>query len=99
MSIARIKWDYMSEPECQSGDIVVLVQHGEAEIARYITPKPAGAPGGGGNYVFEICDNEDGLEQDVFKFIASQYPEIVHKEDEPLLFLCPVEFSKRAIWA
>ncbi len=54
MKIKIIDWDYRSNPSCQNGDIVVLVQYGEAEIAKYITPKPSGAPKGDENFVFEI---------------------------------------------
>jgi|GEM_PF-2482814 len=98
MNIEQINWDYDSDPPCKNGDIVVLVQYGEAEIAKYITPKPKGAPADGGNFIFEICDNEDDLEENAFKAISKQYPDVKQKTDDPLLFLCPIEFAKKAIW-
>ena len=98
MNIEKISWDYDSDPKCDNGDIVVLVQYGEAEIAKYISPKPNGAPKEGGNFIFAMCDNEDDLEHEVFQVIAMQFPEIKSKTINPLLFICPIEFSEKAIW-
>jgi len=98
MKIEKLLWDYKSDPPCKNGDIVVLVQYGEAEIARFVSPKPAGIPKDGGDYMFEICDNDDGLEGKVFKIIKKLFPDIKKQIDEPLLFSCPGEFAKLAIW-
>ncbi len=98
MNIEQINWDKDSNPECENGDIVVLVQYKEAEIAKYISPKPQGVPDGGGDFIFEVCDNDDNLEEEIYKIISKQYPEVKQKTDDPLLFLCPSSFFKKVIW-
>jgi len=98
MKFEKLNWYYDSDPPCKNGDIVVLVQYGEAEIAKYVSPKPIGTSKGGGNFVFEVCDNEDGLEKKVFKAIKKLYPEVKNQKDNPLLFSCPAEFSDQAHW-
>ncbi|MGH1539152.1 MAG: hypothetical protein ACRBHB_01905 [Arenicella sp.] len=99
MSIEKINWNYISDPECENGDVVVLVQYDAAEIAKYVSPKPPNAPNEGGNFILEMCDNEDGLEEEVFNVISRQYPEIEEETENPLLFFCPAEFAQKAIWS
>lgn len=98
MNIIEINWDYESEPKCKNGDLVILVQYGEAEIAKYISPAPKGAPTEGSNFIFEMCDNEDDLEEKAFDIIRQKYPKVTKQHNMPFLFLCPIEFSKNAIW-
>ena len=98
MNIEKVNWDCNSDPECSNGDIVVLVQYGEAEIGKYVTPKPKDAPVEGGNFLLEMCSNEDDLEEEILKIISRQYPQVEKETNKPLLFLCPEKFSKRAIW-
>jgi len=98
VNIVKIAWDYVSDPNCKNGDVVVMVQYGEAEIAKYVSPKPKGSPAEGGNFTFVMCDNENDLEEEIFSVILAQYPEVGDEIDNPLLFYCPDKFTKKAIW-
>jgi len=98
MEIIKIIWKFGSKPKCKNLDIVMLVQYGEVEIAKYITPAPKGTPADGGDFIFEVCDNEDDLEEKAFIVIQHQYPEVTKESDIPFLFLCPVEISKNIVW-
>lgn len=98
MKIIKIIWKFGHKPECKNQDIIMLAQYGELEIAKYITPAPKGAPIEGGDFIFEVCDNEDDLEEKAFTVIQHQYPEITKEPDIPFLFLCPIEISKNAVW-
>lgn len=98
MTFERIDWDLVSDPPCNDGDILVLVQYGAAEIVRYVTPKPRGAPRGKAKFILEVCDNDDGLEDEVMARIAERHPELLEDDDTPRLFTCPVSFSARAVW-
>lgn len=91
-NIEKITWDYTSNPKCKNGDIVVLVQYGEAEIAKYITPKPKGAPIDGNDFIFEIREEDDNLAKELLKIILNQLPEIEHITETPLLFKVPVGY-------
>ena len=95
MRIEQIPWDDASDPECKNGDDVVLVQYGQAEFAKYVSPKPKGTPDGGGDFIFEMIDAEEDLEEEVFRAIAVQFPQIKQDTNKPLLFLCPAEFACR----
>ena len=97
MNIEKISWDYISKPKCNNGDIVVLIQYGEAEIAKYITPKPKEAPNDDNDFIFEIYENMDKVEKQILRLILKQYPEIERATDKPFLFKYPLEYFKTSI--
>jgi len=70
----------------------------DTDYAKYISPAPKGTPIDAGNFIFEVCSNEDDLEEKVFDVIQQQYPEVKQKSDLPFLFLCPAEFLKDVVW-
>lgn len=98
MKITKISWDYESAPACKNEDIVVLVQYGQAEIARFVSPKPRGAPDDGGDFIFEMGDIDDKVAEQLFDVIKSQYPEVEKEIDMPFLFHCPAEFAEKVDW-
>ena len=98
MDFKKIEWDYINAPKCNKDDIVILVQYGEAEIAKYVTPKPKGVPPGGGDFYLDMREKDDGLEEKVFNYIAKQHPDVIKNKDNPHLFLMPTEYIETSTW-
>ncbi len=91
----KIHWDYESPPQCENGEIIILVQDGRAEIARFVTPKPKSAPAGGGNFIFEMGEDlGEKFEVELFRRVAAEFPEL---EDEmnPILISCPEDLRSK----
>ena len=86
LNLEKIAWNYISSPACANGDLVLLVQNGEAEIAKFVSPKPKGAPEDNSDFVFEILDNSNRIAKQALTVIKESFPEIHIDATNPVLF-------------